>query len=93
LQENQHKATGHSWRSPWERQGIELADGWILLTLDGKLVGPSVGALERTWTRVKAKSGVGISVNLRAVNCISPRGEELLHRVDREEAELKPEHC
>jgi hypothetical protein len=66
---------------------------WIFLTLDGKLVGPSVGALERIWTRVKAESATGISVKLRGVNCISPSGEELLHRIDREGAELKRERC
>jgi hypothetical protein len=63
---------------------------WLCLTLNGKLIGPSVGELEGIWNRVKEKCATGISVNLSAVNCISPSGEELLHRMNREGVELKP---
>jgi hypothetical protein len=63
---------------------------WVWPHRTGKLVGPSVGELERIWNLVKEESATGISVNLCAVNCVAPPGEELLQRMDREGVELQP---
>jgi hypothetical protein len=44
----------------------------VWLTLNGKLIGASVGEFERIWNQVKEESGTGIGVNLSAVTCILP---------------------
>jgi hypothetical protein len=62
----------------------------VWLELNGKLIGASVGELEGIWKRLKEEYGAGIGVNLSGVTCISPSGEALLHRMEREGVVLKP---
>lgn len=62
----------------------------VRLILEGKLAGPSVEDLEKTWNRVREKAGAAIRVDLSAVRFISQAGKELLLRLDTKGAELRP---
>jgi hypothetical protein len=63
---------------------------WVHLILEGKLAGPWVEVLEKTWNRVSEEPAAAIRVDLCAVNFISQAGEELLNRLDTKGAELMP---
>ena len=62
----------------------------VCLVLEGKLAGPGVQELEKTWNRFREESAASISVDLRAVTFISQNGAEMLHRLDTKGAELRP---
>ena len=73
---------------------VEKKTDWngqsVCLILEGKLAGPGVKELEKTWNRFREESAACVSVDLCAVTFISQNGEEVLHRLDTKGAELRP---
>jgi hypothetical protein len=63
---------------------------WVRLMLEGKLTGPWVEELEKTWDRVSEEPAAAIKVDLCAVTSISRAGEKLLRRLETKGAELRP---
>src|SRR5690242_9289539 len=61
------------------------------LVLEGQLIDPWVGELERNWAEARMSIGAGsIVVDLRDVTAISERGENALFRMMAEGAKI---HC
>jgi len=61
----------------------------VRLILEGKLTGPWVAELEKTWNRLNQEP-VAVRVDLCAVDFISQAGEDLLRKIDRRGAKLVP---
>jgi anti-anti-sigma regulatory factor len=61
-----------------------------VLKLEGRLSGPWVGELERTWSDVTSKTPVGsVVVDLSDVTFIDSEGKKLLRRMFRQGADLR----
>ncbi len=73
---------------------IEQSTGKINLTIEGKLAGPWVGALEQSWTDLRRNSAdQSLSVNLCGVSFIDAAGKALLKAIHSEGGKLVAEGC
>ncbi|HKT46585.1 MAG TPA: TolC family protein [Candidatus Acidoferrales bacterium] len=76
------------------RISSEKKRGKTILTVEGRLAGPSVGTLEQCWRELKAGSpDEKFSVNLCGVSYIDDAGKILLKEVHREGGHLVAEGC
>ncbi|HZS70417.1 MAG TPA: TolC family protein [Candidatus Acidoferrum sp.] len=72
----------------------EKKRGRIVLTVEGRLAGPSVGTLEQCWRELKTNSPQEkFSVDLCGVSFIDDAGKVLLKEVHRQGAQLVAEGC
>lgn len=65
----------------------------IILVVEGRLAGPWVQELQDCWSRVSEHGQRGTVLNLTGVTFIDQSGQELLHRLWQEGAELKAAGC
>src|SRR5450432_2922938 len=73
---------------------IEQNPGKISLTIEGKLAGPWVAALEQSWGDLRRNSaGESLSVNLCGVSFIDAAGKALLKAIHNEGGKLVAEGC
>ena len=64
------------------------------LTVEGKLAGPWVSALEQSWNDLRASApGQNLSVNLCGVSFIDASGKALLKRIYEQGGRLVAEGC
>jgi outer membrane protein len=72
----------------------EQSPGRISLTVEGKLAGPWVAALEQSWRDLRSNSsGGGLSVNLCGVSFIDAAGKALLKEIHDQGGKLVAEGC
>jgi outer membrane protein len=68
--------------------------GKLILTVEGRLAGPWVAALEQCWREMRAGSpDEKFSVNLCGVSFIDPAGKELLKEIHHQGGRLVAEGC
>src|ERR1700680_3336199 len=73
---------------------IEQKPGKISLTVEGKLAGPWVSALEQSWKDLRSSSsGESLSINLCGVSFIDAAGKALLTEIHRQGGKLVAEGC
>ncbi len=73
---------------------IDQSPGKISLTIEGKLAGPWVAALEQSWGDLRRNSaGQSLSVNLCGVSFIDVAGKALLKAIYKEGGKLVAEGC
>jgi len=73
---------------------IEKRPGKTGLTIEGKLAGPWVSALEQSWIDLRnSSSGESLSINLCGVSFIDAAGKALLTQIHREGGKLVAEGC
>src|SRR6202795_2598045 len=73
---------------------IEKRPGKTSLTIEGKLAGPWVSALEQSWRDLRnSSSGESLSINLCGVSFIDAAGKALLAQIHREGGKLVAEGC
>ena len=73
---------------------IEQNSGKMSLTIEGKLAGPWVAALEQSWRDLRKNSaGQSLSVNLCGVSFIDAAGKALLKAIYKEGGKLVAEGC
>ena len=73
---------------------IEQNPGKISLTIEGKLAGPWVAALEQSWGDLRRNSaGESLSVNLCGVSFIDTAGKALLKAIHNQGGKLVAEGC
>jgi outer membrane protein TolC len=73
---------------------IEKKPGKTSLTVEGKLAGPWVSALEQSWRDLRdSASGEGLSVNLCGVSFIDASGRALLAEIHQQGGKLVAEGC
>ena len=73
---------------------VEQNPGKISLTIEGKLAGPWVAALEQSWEDLRRNSaGQTLSVNLCGVSFIDAAGKALLSAIYKEGGKLVAEGC
>jgi hypothetical protein len=73
---------------------IETSSHETTLRLDGRLAGPWVDELERSWAMVRTTSDAGsLRVDLEGVTFIAPAGKALLRRIHDEGAVLIAHGC
>jgi outer membrane protein len=73
---------------------IEQNPGKISLTIEGKLAGPWVAALEQSWGDLRRNSaGESLSVNLCGVSFIDAAGKALLKAIHNQGGKLVAEGC
>src|SRR6202140_1474762 len=73
---------------------IEQKPGKISLTVEGKLAGPWVSALEQSWRDLRnSSSGKSLSINLCGVSFIDAAGKALLAEIHQQGAKLVAEGC
>src|ERR1700686_893296 len=73
---------------------IEQKPGKISLTVEGKLAGPWVSALEQSWKDLRSSSsGESLSINLCGVSFIDAAGKALLAEIHRQGGKLVAEGC
>jgi anti-anti-sigma regulatory factor len=64
------------------RISVELADSWIALRLEGKVIGPWVEECHRAWESIRADLGSKqLRLDLRGVTFVDGRGTELLREI------------
>ena len=62
----------------------------VTLKLEGRLAGPWVDELERSWKNIReTEPGQRVTVNLSEVSFVDPEGEELLRSMFRDGAQLQ----
>jgi outer membrane protein len=72
----------------------EKKAGKANLTVEGKLAGPWVGALEQSWSDLRnGAAGETLSVNLCGVSFIDAAGKALLREIHRQGGKLVAEGC
>src|ERR1700681_857823 len=73
---------------------IEQKPGKTSLTVEGKLAGPWVSALEQSWKDLQASSsGKSLHVNLCGVSFIDAAGKALLAEIHQQGGKLIAEGC
>ncbi len=74
---------------------VENKPGKLSLTVEGKLAGPWVTALEQSWQDLRNSSSAGdrLSVNLCAVSFIDASGKALLKEIHKQGGKLVAEGC
>src|ERR1700694_998215 len=73
---------------------IEQKPGKISLTVEGKLAGPWVSALEQSWKDLRnSSSGESLSINLCGVSFIDAAGKALLAEIHKQGGKLVAEGC
>src|ERR1700736_1581628 len=73
---------------------IEQKPGKISLTVEGKLAGPWVSALEQSWKDLRnSSSGESLSINLCGVSFIDAAGKTLLAEIHQQGGKLVAEGC
>src|ERR1700692_3090401 len=73
---------------------IEQKPGKISLTVEGKLAGPWVSALEQSWRDLRnSSSGESLSINLCGVSFIDAAGKALLAEIHQQGGKLVAEGC
>ena len=73
---------------------IEQKPGKISLTVEGKLAGPWVSALEQSWKDLRnSSSGKSLSINLCGVSFIDAAGKALLAEIHQQGGKLVAEGC
>src|ERR1700738_81443 len=73
---------------------IERKPGKIGLTIEGKLAGPWVSALEQSWKDLRnTSSGESLSINLCGVSFIDAAGKALLAEIHHQGGKLVAEGC
>src|SRR4029077_12664387 len=73
---------------------IDQKPGKTGLTIEGKLAGPWVSALEQSWKDLRnSSSGESLSINLCGVSFIDAAGKALLAEIHREGGKLVAEGC
>src|ERR1700681_2034942 len=73
---------------------IEQKPGKISLTVEGKLAGPWVSALEQSWRDLRdSSSGESLSINLCGVSFIDASGRALLTEIHQQGGKLLAEGC
>jgi outer membrane protein len=73
---------------------IEQKPGKTSLTVEGKLAGPWVSALEQSWKDLRdSSSGKSLSINLCGVSFIDAAGKALLAEIHQQGAKLVAEGC
>src|ERR1700738_5585415 len=73
---------------------IEQKPGKISLTVEGKLAGPWVSALEQSWKDLRnCASGETLSINLCGVSFIDAAGKALLAEIHQQGGKLVAEGC
>ena len=73
---------------------IEQKPGKISLTVEGKLAGPWVSALEQSWKDLRdSSSGESLSINLCGVSFIDAAGKALLEEIHQQGGKLVAEGC
>src|SRR6202047_3264068 len=73
---------------------IEQKPGKISLTVEGKLAGPWVSALEQSWKDLRdSSSGESLSINLCGVSFIDAAGKALLAEIHHQGGKLVAEGC
>src|SRR6202162_4808273 len=73
---------------------IEKKPGKTSLTIEGKLAGPWVSALEQSWRDLRDNSsGEGLSINLCGVSFIDASGRALLAEIHQQGGKLVAEGC
>jgi outer membrane protein TolC/anti-anti-sigma regulatory factor len=73
---------------------IEKKPGKTSLTVEGKLAGPWVSALEQSWKDLRdSSSGEGLSINLCGVSFIDATGRALLAEIHQQGGKLVAEGC
>ena len=66
----------------------------MTLQLEGRLVGPWVGELERSWASVmNGRANRSLLVDLSAVTYVDERGKDLLKRLHRDGAQFTASGC
>jgi len=69
-------------------------DEGITFSLEGRLAGPWVAELERCWqTELSSRPAAGVTVKLAGVTFVDDRGKDLLCRMRRRGASLRPTGC
>ena len=80
--------------TPMLRITIEQSPGKVSLTIEAKLAGPWVAALEQSWGDLRKNSaGENLSVNLCGVSFIDAAGKALLKAIYKEGGRLVAEGC
>src|ERR1700724_4769052 len=73
---------------------IEQKPGKISLTVEGKLAGPWVSALDQSWKDLRnSSSGESLSINLCGVSFIDAAGKALLAEIHKQGGKLVAEGC
>src|ERR1700719_1936354 len=73
---------------------IEQKPGKVSLTVEGKLTGPWVSALEQSWKDLRNNSsGERLSINLCGVSFIDAAGKALLAEIHHQGGKLVAEGC
>src|ERR1700693_799352 len=73
---------------------IEQKPDRTSLTVEGKLAGPWVSALEQSWRDLRgSSSGESLSINLCGVSFIGASGSALLAEIHKQGAKLVAEGC
>ena len=73
---------------------IEQKPGKMSLTVEGKLAGPWVSALEQSWKDLRNNSsGESLSINLCSVSFIDAAGKALLAEIHHQGGKLVAEGC
>jgi outer membrane protein len=73
---------------------IEKKPGKVSLTVEGKLAGPWVSALEQSWRDLRdSSSGESLSINLCGVSFIDASGRALLTEIHQQGGKLLAEGC
>jgi outer membrane protein len=79
---------------PMLRITTEQAAGKPSLTVEGKLAGPWVAALEQSWNDLRSSApGQNLSVNLCGVSFIDAAGKALLRQIHEQGGKLVAEGC
>ena len=83
-----------AYEHPMLRITTEQTAGKPSLTVEGKLAGPWVAALEQSWTDLRNSApGQNLSVNLCGVSFIDAAGKALLKQIHQQGGKLVAEGC
>jgi len=84
----------YACKHPMLRITTEQAAGKASLTVEGKLAGPWVAALEQSWNDLRTSAqGQSLSVNLCGVSFIDASGKALLRQIHAQGGKLVAEGC